>query len=512
MDALSIRILRNRYRLRGPEPQRLRERLGRVWNSVLDEGLDAAVARAGLAREEHLCLRRVHAPVALSAGRPDSALAVDWSVALASAIERAIAGGGAARIRYRSRLHALIDFALGVAAGDLSRAWAWRQLGLLPAHAAGLPDAAQAALIDALEREPQGIVPLITGLAMADRLEAWSARVRAGDWTRLARCALPVHALPVALLRESPAPSAHGDPALRARALRSLARSPAALLIARAPRAQLRARVILALLVADAPVLRVAGREAGELVSWLEDAAINGLQAAAAAPWQERAPVGELTPAGRARARSARFEPQPPGAPEPTQASAAALRQSTHEREAAHADEALAAPQADARRRGLTRWGGLLFLLWLLEPVLGAAAEAPLAARALRWVLHRLALRLAPIAADDPAALAFAGLPPDATPPSLEEEPPSEQEEEALAGCRARIVAALRARLDEPEASDAQLLRQVCERSAEVAADPGWIELHLSLDEVSTAIRRSGLDLDPGYLPWLGVVMRFVYA
>jgi hypothetical protein len=41
--------------------------------------------------------------------------------------------------------------------------------------------------------------------------------------------------------------------------------------------------------------------------------------------------------------------------------------------------------------------------------------------------------------------------------------------------------------------------------------EPGWIELRFSLDEVSTEIRRAGLDLDPGYVPWLGVVMRFIY-
>jgi hypothetical protein len=44
-----------------------------------------------------------------------------------------------------------------------------------------------------------------------------------------------------------------------------------------------------------------------------------------------------------------------------------------------------------------------------------------------------------------------------------------------------------------------------------VVADPGWIEVHLSLDDVSTPLRRARLDLDPGWVPWLGVVLRFVY-
>jgi hypothetical protein len=35
--------------------------------------------------------------------------------------------------------------------------------------------------------------------------------------------------------------------------------------------------------------------------------------------------------------------------------------------------------------------------------------------------------------------------------------------------------------------------------------------VRLSHNDVSTVIRRIGLDLDPGYVSWLGVVVRFVY-
>ena len=34
----------------------------------------------------------------------------------------------------------------------------------------------------------------------------------------------------------------------------------------------------------------------------------------------------------------------------------------------------------------------------------------------------------------------------------------------------------------------------------------------LALSDVSTELRRAGLDLDPGYLPFLGTVVRFVYV
>ena len=52
--------------------------------------------------------------------------------------------------------------------------------------------------------------------------------------------------------------------------------------------------------------------------------------------------------------------------------------------------------------------------------------------------------------------------------------------------------------------------RRVAEEAA-IVADPGWLEAHFPLSTVSIDLRRAGLDLDPGYLPWLGVVVRFVY-
>jgi hypothetical protein len=59
-------------------------------------------------------------------------------------------------------------------------------------------------------------------------------------------------------------------------------------------------------------------------------------------------------------------------------------------------------------------------------------------------------------------------------------------------------------------AADA-LLRELCLRSGTIVADPGWVDVRLSLREVSTEVRRAGLDLDPGWISWLGVVVRFVY-
>jgi hypothetical protein len=43
-------------------------------------------------------------------------------------------------------------------------------------------------------------------------------------------------------------------------------------------------------------------------------------------------------------------------------------------------------------------------------------------------------------------------------------------------------------------------------------ADPGWLEVHLDLDTVDVHVRRAGLDVDLGWVPWLGTVVRFRYV
>jgi hypothetical protein len=144
-----------------------------------------------------------------------------------------------------------------------------------------------------------------------------------------------------------------------------------------------------------------------------------------------------------------------------------------------------------------TDWGGLLMLLHVLHSdsddhddgddhdhqslhALGMAVLQPLAD--------------APLDPRDPALLAFAGLSPDHEPPPRPARPPTTDAIHHALSARGLTAA------------------QVCRRAAVIVTDPGWIEARFSLDDVDVDIRRVGLDLDPGWLPWLGVVVRFSYA
>lgn len=183
----------------------------------------------------------------------------------------------------------------------------------------------------------------------------------------------------------------------------------------------------------------------------------------------------------------------------------------------------------DTRDVSHTRHGGLLFLLPILRllDLPARMAAAPVLAEApLRLGLHRLGLALAGCAVDDPALAAFCGLSTLPDPSCAGPECPelaaavvgwADEVRHALARrlagdaerCASRGGSGLPPRQSRDAAS--AKLAWLIERDARVVAAPGWIELVFSLDDVDLDLRRAGLDLDPNWVPWLGVVIRYRY-
>ena len=173
-----------------------------------------------------------------------------------------------------------------------------------------------------------------------------------------------------------------------------------------------------------------------------------------------------------------------------------------------------------------TEFGGLPYLLHLAGRcgLPERAATGELAGTGLIRLLYETGIRilgrlLGPGQAPDrkDAALAcLCGRAPDARwTAGIGGGEPGPQLSQAADAETERLIAALRAAV-EPSglaaAPEQDLLTAVCRRRGRIVADPGWIDVHLDLAEVSTDVRRAGLDLDPGYLPWLGCVVRFVYG
>lgn len=516
--------LRARYRLPAGDAD-ARPRLDALLREVLDDALEHALDRAGVPRHEEVCVRRVDAPARLRLGAPDSALVAAWSVALADAIRATLDGGGSDVVRFRNRGHALADLLVSVARGDHARAWAWRQLGLWSAGDDASGEVAVDQAVRALLSRPESVVAALSAVARAGALPALAGRIRPDAWTAVARAALEAAAVPDSAVRvlvrpSEPDPSAgstggtagdaDGGPGAPSASpadavLRRVRRTAGQSAIARAVLARpdvatdrRRALALLALLEAEPAALARGLAASTELVAAVED---------------------EIAPDAEPRTDGARRDSERRGAASADrEAELSGVESRTPDQQADGGAEPDESPMPAQRAAGETRWGGLLFLLHVVGE-LGipeeVAASDVLAARSLRWVLFHVAQSLLGLDERDPAALAFAGLGPDRVPPTRGEEPATAAEMDEVDTLARRLEARLFERLRGEPAPDrraaAALLRETARRAATVEADPGWIDARLSLDEVSIDVRRAGLDLDPGWLPWLGVVVRFVY-
>lgn len=250
----------------------------------------------------------------------------------------------------------------------------------------------------------------------------------------------------------------------------------------------------------------------------LDPARAIGEASALVATFQQEL-AASAPPDARARAAAAEareghaHDPGPPPtgpAPAPARPAASGNPPSASPRRAAHAippatripEQAVAAPVAPARDDAAvgerTTVGGLLFLLRPLA-VLGMPAWL---ARTPWAIDHRLPehmlvdiARRCGAAGDDPLVAALR---------SPGDEPLAPEHAWAVAAWRRGLAGWLRRRLD-------MTLGRVVRRPGVVRASRVHIDIELPLSTVDLVTRAGGLDLDPGWVPWLGRVVAFCY-
>lgn len=501
-----------------------RRRALAAQRALLDGELEAALAPLAPAGEL-LLLRRLVLQVMLDDGASDTANARRWAEAVGTNLQRTLQHARPGELlRFASLQQAELAFVDDVLLGRQERDWAWQRLSLLPAGTPPGTPQRRAALLRLLADEPERGVPLLRALLPTPH---WPALLRT-----LADGELRGLALAVAW-RLSPALAAawrHGD--VRAGSVEAAAaagdlvasaidttgpvrswwwptRAAAGVgagdeLAEGAGRAERLAWALRLACVLDAPALARCGAAAvdAQWQFWAARALAGGPSAASAAAGgtstvsgQNAAPTRDDPASTAGPSADHRAGPQVPARPLATSATVP--------------ERAASTPSA-ADAAAFTRCGGLLLLLPLLpacgalalleDPVLGPAANLP-------QRLHALALRLGAPGPRDAAALAFGALPLQRDPPPAWE-PPATQTE-VLDRCRERLLDHLAGRLPQWPAS--QRLARLLWRDARITVEPGWIDVRFALSDVSTELRRAALDLDPGFLPWLGVVLRFLY-
>lgn len=496
-----------------PDPGQVLGMLRHVAETRLDDALRGQPLPDG-----EWCVRRVDVAVDLDPERPLSALEAGWADRIITALRQSLRDGSSDIVRFVRPEDAVDDLFAGLVAHRYEHAWAWRQVGLIESSDPLPEEDARGLFLAVLHRMRHGTVAALVRLVAATGVAPVHRLLGMAGWE---------HAASVASheVGASWTPGPRSDAGSRTRSSIEPARSAE-------PDAERRSRPAhdgalgsLAAAVAASGSLARAFRRSGLRLdeSTLEAWAVLAL--AESEPLLLRRPAAVVRDLVRALVAHLRPETRP-GMP------AAAHSVSSTDGSGATVDEAGAAfgerDGTDAAATATTRdgdpraelefpaagprteWGGLLFLLNTADEagIPEALAAPPFDSRTSGWVLHRLARRLVPVGADDPAILALAGLdrPPAGKPDALEKR--------ALARCAARWSRRTADRLrttgtDGP--SDAQLVDRVARRPASITREPGWIEVCLSLDHVDLDIRRAGLDVDPGWLAWLGRVVRFRY-
>lgn len=524
MTSLHIHRLSSRFRL-PPGAALRRQQLERIARGPLASALERALENLGGIGRAEVCIRRLIVPVRLRAGSSEGWITGQWSEALARSIRRAIeaagtpsaavsetrvsfdsiAGEGASNPRgeieivcFASPLAALVDMARGVANQDLRHAWAWTQLNLGSIDEQNPPEDAVREWVRVLAREPQTVVPTLATLARQDpaALGQLARRLTERQWLALVNAGLEaVHAsvtwrafeqvTRLGRTRSSQAPDCPTASPASARRIAATSRLAEVFQRLEWPEGKERFAAVFVLLEST-PAL--AG-EPPDVVLATVDALARRLS-------------------------QGRMDPPSSGTDgPPSTRDGAAIENRSNPTKSVVPPHAVGTASGGFQHTGSTGHGGLLFLLNLFVPLdLPRRILASFEHRSFRGILCRLAARLAGTTTSDPAALAFSGFPPDAVPPDFEEEPLDEKETLALTTIADELEQLLVTRLGNLEVPPEERLDWLCRRTAVIVADPGWIEVNFPADAVSTDIRRTALDVDPGPVSWLGVVMKFRFG
>ena len=469
MTTLDIERLSARYHEVAPAVLPLfDDALRELADHVLDDGLARDDLADTLASPWAICIDELAVAVDLDPTR--STVAAVWASAILGAVTGAVTGAidGAAKaagvVVYRREADALIDFVTAVARADLSRLWAWRQVRLVgPRVLSPTPgDVAAAALAS----------PALIPAVLVAAGPACRAVFRVDDWIRLA------HA--VARLVGSPPWTAHdAEPGWAAAAPRS---PDAAVRPVRWPEnvgawATVPAQVWA--VVAD-------GRDRWSLAVLCQ--AVAGPHLA-----RDRTAIAAIIDEAPALHRPPADRPATP---------ASDTRETSTSPNEFERSEAAAVTSA---------WGGVWFLAHaLLElGVVDGLSVGPVGAHEVPDALTAIVVAVTGAPADDPSVSGLSGR--AAATGAWTPTPDQEQDVERCAAAITRWLAEradgrLAARLVDPSAGP------LWPRTVTIDTSPGRIEVTSSLTDVDIDIRIAGLDIDPGFVWWLGTVVEFRYV
>lgn len=478
METVRIDRLRARYHGVSVEDG---VRLDRALAELTETTLEQEFARAQLGSDAWaVCIAELSVEIELDPSSTRAA-ADAWARAIASALRAAAeAGAQAGVVVYPTRADAVIDLARGISGNDHRHEWAWRQVGLIATQ----PSAA--AVRAALLREPR----LAAAVLGAVGPEAVATLLSPADLAEVATRVVSAVGAEAVVTRASVPTDGELDQDAATRAVLVATAIPAVAwgwARLQSPEAVARLAVLAASIAAPSRA-----RDRGFIASLVSIASGMDPRPAAREPLDTDEEL-DTTPPGR----SASADRRHPGD----------LRRDAEDPIPEEATEREPAERADGPDEARTEWGGVWFLVHAMTELDVVQALAGLDDADATAAMTRLIASVTGAPADDPAVRWLAGSPDSETAAGVER--PDRLDllvEEHAAALRVWLGRRAGGRLADLDPDRLWRRRGVLRRTR------GEIVLELSLDDVDTTVRIAGLDLDPGWVWWLGAFVRFRYV
>lgn len=509
-----------------PEADGVTARVERIIHRVAEDRLERVLSSFPVVGQGEWCVPAVSVAAILDFERPDAAL----EEAIARAVLDAIADAvhSSETVHYPSIVDALADLVVGASTRRFTDGWMWAQLGFVEADQFERQPAF--CVLTALESRPEHAVGAVVRAVRAAGLASVHRLLGDAGWVRLARIVIGVTAgsiAQVALHAMIVDTELDGDQCSPARGANTAdtedaagRRQPDGAAVAHRPQPGGGTELITASRVVGLSCLTAAVREsrlrlegatlralAVLAVAESEPAVLSHRMAESVCRAASRILSGAASPV--AEIGGAGTKVRPLGRQTEAVATPGKTDAPTLERAAGISTDADCEPVGDD-----TQWAGLLFLLSVAEDA--AMPDALLSDPALDGIaapelLARVAMTLAPVAEDDPIVLAFAGVDARRTRRTWGLALPAPMADRIHVHAVVWAQAAAQ-RLARPDDDLMSVVAEIVCRTARIEREQAWMDVHLDPESVDIDIRRAGLDIDPGWVPWLGSVVRFRYV
>jgi hypothetical protein len=498
----------------------LASRVERIIRRVADHRLERVLGSCSLAPEGVWCVPRIELAATLDFARPDSALEDALARAVLEAITAAVQGPEVAH--YRSPVEALAGLVVAASLRRFDTAWVWYRMEFI-GDVHQLERQPGPSVLDALLGHSEYAVAALVHAVQAVGLTRVHHLFHDSGWIRLACSVLGAYAdiatqaLFTAMVRDGRAGPGTGPngPAAEVGTSRLGGAPDERASIAQGGPTDAIASVSR---IISASQLVAAARESRLRIEGPTALALGVLAVAESEPAMLRRDAAIPLCLAVARALSGTTLIVDETYTTTTQSHLGHLEASAHpgstDEKATEPSVTASGVDGDEQAVDETGHAGLLFLLnvavdaampdaLLDDPALDGIAPAVL--------LSRVAMALPPVEPDDPVVFAFAGIDPRRAHPDWNRSLAEPLMERIGVHATAWAAAAAR-RLGREDEDSLSVMAEISGRRGRIEREPGWMDVHLSLDYVDVDVRRAGLDLDPAWVPWLGSVVRFRYA